>query len=113
MVLAVEEMHEQERIHRDLKLDNFLFDAEGHIRLADFGIAKAFNVSLEARPWKPISPSSSVASRLDGSKLTMTLAGTPGYIAPEVSSGKPYGFAADIFSLGVVFYKLIVGRVCC
>ena len=74
--------HEQHIIHRDIKPDNLMVSKEGQFKLGDFGIAR-----------EPISG-------------TMTVAGTPDYMAPEVKETTIYDKTADIYSLGLVLYYL-------
>jgi serine/threonine protein kinase len=79
--------HAQGVLHRDLKPANVLIDADGGVRITDFGIA--------------ITHSESAAD---------VHAGTPGYMAPEQRAGLPLGEAADVFAIGVVLYELLVGQ---
>ena len=75
-------------VHRDLKPSNIMVDAEGRMRLLDFGIAKL----------------------LDAGPATQTLRMlTPGYAAPEQLAGDPVTTATDVFALGVVLYELLTG----
>jgi cyclophilin family peptidyl-prolyl cis-trans isomerase len=91
---AVDFIHSKNWIHRDLKPDNILFDEAGNSYLADFGIAKA----LEGTPM--------------GVKTTLgTLIGTPQYMAPEMHLGKGVGPRADQFSLGVMIYETLAGKI--
>ena len=77
--------------HRDLKLENLLIDANGDVRLSDFGLAAT------------VAP--------DGSDLLLTRCGTPHYAAPEVLLERPYdGFQADVWSCGVILYALLCGH---
>jgi hypothetical protein len=90
---GVAEAHRLGIIHRDLKPANILLGDDGTPKVADFGLAK----SLES-----------------GSDLTRTdrVLGTPSYMAPEQAEGhtRTTGRAADIYSLGAIFYELITGR---
>ncbi|XP_076640385.1 serine/threonine-protein kinase SIK3 isoform X2 [Colletes latitarsis] len=88
IVLAVRYLHQQRVVHRDLKAENLLLDADNNIKLADFGF------SNEYTPGVPLS----------------TWCGSPPYAAPEIFEGKQYdGPRADVWSLGVVLYILVCG----
>ncbi len=83
--------HRRAVIHRDLKPSNILLDDEKNAYLADFGLAKMLS---------------------DVSQLTLTgaVVGTPAYMAPEQLRGDPVDHRADIYSLGVILYHMLVGR---
>jgi serine/threonine kinase 32 len=85
---ALRYIHQQNIIHRDIKPDNVLLDADGHVHLTDFNVA-----------------SDVVASRTLTSK-----SGTLAYLAPEVYAGKGYDVRADWWSLGVLFYECIYNK---
>lgn len=85
---GLKEAHAQGIVHRDLKPENVMIDAQGNVKIMDFGIAR----SMEA------------ATRLTGSMV-----GTPAYMAPEQVSGKPVDYRTDIYSLGLMLYEIFTG----
>lgn len=90
MILALEHLHHNVRvIYRDLKPENCLLDAEGHLLLTDFGLSK-------------------VAIEEEGERANSVL-GTIEYMAPEVIKGEGYDFAVDWWSLGAIGYDLLTG----
>jgi serine/threonine-protein kinase len=89
---ALDMMHKHGVVHRDLKPENIMVDAEDRIKLIDFGIA----MKEDAR-------------RLTFVNLSATL-GTPDYISPEQVKGQRGDQRSDIYSLGVIFYEMLVGE---
>ena len=91
---AVQHAHSHAIIHRDLKPSNILVTADGSVKLLDFGIAKQLE-SLEVNP--------------DQTRTGLRLM-TPAYAAPEQIGAGRVGIHTDIYSLGVVLYQLLAGR---
>jgi len=85
---GLKEAHAQGIVHRDLKPENIMIDAQGNVKIMDFGIAR----SMEAT-----------------TQLTGSMTGTPAYMAPEQVSGKPVDFRADLYALGLILYEVFTG----
>ncbi|XP_070541852.1 calcium/calmodulin-dependent protein kinase type IV-like [Ptychodera flava] len=87
---AVAYLHQNDIVHRDLKPENLLYQdtsADALLKIADFGLSKIMSDSVTMQ----------------------TVCGTPGYCAPEVLYGKPYGPEVDMWSVGVITYILLCG----
>jgi cGMP-dependent protein kinase len=87
LLLIIEHLHERNIVHRDLKPENVMIDENGYPMLIDFGAAKI------------------VPDR------TVTIIGTPHYMAPEIILGLGYNKSVDLWSLGVMIYEFVFGRV--
>jgi serine/threonine protein kinase/tetratricopeptide (TPR) repeat protein len=88
---GLEEAHRLGVIHRDLKPSNIMIDKEGNARIMDFGIARAIKAKGITGPGVMI--------------------GTPEYMSPEQVEGKETDQRSDIYSLGVILYEMVIGRV--
>lgn len=90
LISAIEYLHNNLHVaHRDIKAENVLLDANYNIRIIDFGLSH---------------------NNIDVSPLLSTTCGSPAYAAPEIMTGMGYTSIADLWSLGVVMFTILVGR---
>ena len=89
ITLALDALHKHNVAYRDLKPENILLDGDGHIKLADFGLAKE-----------------GVSEAAEGAH---SLCGTPEYLSPEVLDRRGHGTAVDWWNLGMVTYEMLTG----
>jgi len=92
MSLALEYAHGQGIVHRDVKPANSAVDKDAAVKLMDFGIARRIQKNPEQKRAKMVE-------------------GTPRYLAPEAAVGKPVDGRADIYSLGIMAFEMVTGRV--
>ncbi len=87
---ALDYAHRKDLVHRDVKPSNVMFDEHGTVRVLDFGIARL----------------------LSAARLTVTRAvlGTPDYMSPEQALSRPIDGRSDLYSLGVIFFKMLTGQ---
>jgi cGMP-dependent protein kinase len=90
ILLMMEHMHNNHIIYRDLKPENLMMNTDGYLVLVDMGTAKKLKIEKRFR--------------------TNTIIGTPHYMAPEIITGKGYSFPVDLWSLGVITYELLCGK---
>ncbi len=88
---GLDEAHRLGVVHRDLKPHNIMLDKEGNVRIMDFGIARTFKKT--------------------GVTDTGVIIGTPEYMSPEQVEGKDADQRSDIYSLGIIMYEMLTGRV--
>ena len=100
---ALDYIHAQGVVHRDVKLGNVLLREDGHAMLSDFGVSRIFGTGLS----KAVNVTRTV---VQGAKSDVRyVMGTGAYLAPEVQRGEEASPAADVYSLGVVFFHLLTG----
>lgn len=91
MINALKYLHVNKIIHRDLKLGNIFIGDNMTLKIGDFGLATKIQYEGERKK---------------------TICGTPNYIAPEILDGKDgHSYEVDVWSLGVIIYTLLIGKV--
>jgi serine/threonine protein kinase len=87
IVLALEFIHNNGVIHRDVRPENLVFDSDGYLKIIDFGLA---------RPWMK--------------NNSADTSGTPCYMAPEILLRQNHNYTSDFFAVGVILHELLAGR---
>ncbi|KAM9671362.1 serine/threonine-protein kinase 38-like isoform 1-T1 [Trichechus inunguis] len=122
-VLAIDAIHQLGFIHRDIKPDNLLLDAKGHVKLSDFGLCTGLKKAHRTEFYRNLThnPPSDFSFQNMNSKrkaetwkknrrqLAYSTVGTPDYIAPEVFMQTGYNKLCDWWSLGVIMYEMLIG----
>ncbi|MEP6653667.1 MAG: bifunctional protein-serine/threonine kinase/phosphatase [Myxococcales bacterium] len=93
VVAGLQAFHRQEMLHQDLRPENIMIDRDGTVKIIDFGSARVAGIDELQGPGEP-----------------PLLLGTVQYAAPEYFLGEPGGQASDVFSLGVIAYQMLSGR---
>lgn len=88
IIIGIEYLHEMNILYRDLKPENVLIGADGHIRLTDFGLSKEHVADYD---------------------ISKSFCGSPAYLSPEMLLGKGFSKASDIYGIGCVLYEMLTG----
>lgn len=86
---GLEYLHAHNILFRDIKLENILFDAQGKIKITDFGLSKP---------------------DIDEDEITYSYCGSPEYMAPEMLAKSGHSYQVDFYALGILLYELLFGR---
>lgn len=124
-ILAVENVHSLNYIHRDLKPDNLLIGKDGHVKLSDFGLCKHVEIKPKSNNVYENLRKDLTGIKQDEKKLTtgekwmqkvkrsrqlaFSTVGTPDYIAPEVFGQQGYNETVDWWSVGAILFEMLVG----
>jgi serine/threonine protein kinase len=95
-VIGLKILHQNGVVYRDLKPENILVDAEGHIKMADFGLSKLHYQNQ--------------TGLLSSTDLTYSVCGTPEYVAPEILSQTGHNHSVDWWSFGILLYEMYTGE---
>ncbi len=106
LVDALDYIHAMGVVHRDVKCSNVLLRPDKHVTLSDFGVSKVFKEQL-ARELDITRTLPTFTT--DGSRKTKFVMGTSGYMAPEVVRGEPATRLSDVYSLGVLIFRMLTG----
>ena len=110
IILAVDSIHQFDCIHRDIKPDNILIGKDGHIKLSDFGLSKVSDKLYDDYYYNNKNIDETFNENIKThNKKNYSCVGTAYYVAPEVLNKKGYNKDIDWWSVGVIFYEMLIG----
>jgi WD40 repeat protein/serine/threonine protein kinase len=109
---ALKAAHARQLLHCDIKPSNIMITPDGLVKVLDFGLAQTASIGAQRRNDLPagISRLTNEWIDRDSQLLRATVCGTPGYVSPEQIAGESLDGRTDIFSLGVVLYEMLTGK---
>jgi len=115
IILGVDSLHKNKCIHRDIKPENIFIDKYGHLKIGDFGLSILSNNIMYPFTYKWKNENDEIYSEQKNEKLNnkkilgFSKVGSIMYVAPEVVEKKYYGEEVDWWSVGIIFYEMVVG----
>jgi serine/threonine protein kinase len=102
---ALQAAHAAGIVHRDIKPENIMLRPDGYVKVLDFGLAKLTEVSVQST-----AAASQIDTMIKADTKPGTVLGTVNYMSPEQARGLTLDQRTDVFSLGVVLYEMVAGR---